>query len=207
MKMYEIIRLRPDHSRDLYRQIARMHAQAIHHGVLPQLGLPFLSAVYTGVTDTNCGFVFVARDDRMVLGFIAGSTNMHRMYAEVFLKYGWLLLKSAGVNLLKIELWKKAWNVVSYPLRQEKTHLAGNVGGSELLAIAVHEDQRRAGLGGLLIQAFENELMDRCGRTSYTVATNKAEVASNYFYRKKGFQPIGIIPHHQLMLQIYQKNL
>ena len=183
-----------------------MHAQAIQHGVLPQLGLPFLSAVYTGISDTHYGFVFVARDDKTVLGFIAGSTNMHCLYAAVFLKYGWRMFKSARMQLLKMGLWEKTWDVVSYPLRQGKTGFAEYGGGPELLAIAVREDQRRSGLGGLLIQSFENELLARCGRLTYTVATNTTEVASNRFYRKMGLQPIGTIAHHQLMLRVYHKK-
>jgi GNAT superfamily N-acetyltransferase len=203
--MTEVVRLERRHSRDLFQQVARLHARSIHHGVLPQLGCRFLAEVYTAVAQSDHGFVLVAKKRETVQGFVAGSTRLYRLYAAVLLKNGWQLGLSAGAHLHRIALWKKVWSVLLFPGRktslQRKTHCV-----PELLAIAVTKNQRRRGLGSRLLQAFEDELKTRGGDRTYTVATNAAEVASNRFYEKSGFHPIGTMVHHQLTLQLYEKE-
>ena len=207
LKMNRIIRLTPEHPPLLFRQVAQLHAQSIHHGVLPQLGLPFLSALYAAVVRTPYGFVLVACKGSTVHGFIAGSVSMDRMYASVLLKSGWPLFKAAWTNMRQAGLWKKVWNVVCYPLRQGDSGTSCEHEGPELLAIAVSEDQRRTGLGTLLLEYFESELRRQCRCPAYSVATNIDEVISNHFYQRMGFEAIGTIAHHQLTLRLYLKKL
>ncbi len=205
--MIEVTRLRPEHARHLFGQVARMHVGTIHHGLLPQMGLDFLTRVYRAVADSRHGFVIAALADETVVGFVAGSTSMHRMYANVLWREGPRLLAAAGVQVLRKALWKRIWDVLSYPLRPKATGGPSAKGGAELLAIAVHQDARRNGLGARLLRAFEDEIRKRNGGTVYTVATNVAEVASNRFYVKMGLRPTGRMTHHQLVLQLYAKKL
>ena len=204
--MIELTRLKPSHSWRLYRQVARMHADTIHHGLLPQMGLHFLASVYRAVAGTRHGFVIAAISNETVIGFVAGSTNINRMYAAVLLREGPRLLAAAGMHILQTALWKKAWGVLSYPFRHSWDQHPHERGGSELLAIAVHKDERRKGLGQKLLHAFENEIRQCPREAGYTVATNIAEVASNRFYLKMGLRPTGTMTHHQLVLQLYTKE-
>jgi len=204
--MIEVVRLERRHSRDLFQQVARLHARSIRQGVLPQLGHGFLVEVYAAVAQSDHGLVLVAKNRETVLGFVAGSTRLYRLYVAVLLRNGWRLIWSAGTRMRHIALWKKAWSVLSFPGRQTNRQRKTR-SGPELLAIAVKENHRRTGLGERLLQAFEDELKSRCGDRTYTVATNAAEVVSNRFYEKSGFYPIGTMVHHQLTLQLYEKEL
>ncbi len=198
--------MRPEHARHLFGQIARMHAGAIHHGLLPQMGLGFLTSVYRAVAGSRHGFVIAALADETVVGFVAGSTSIHRMYAGVLWREGPRLLAAAGIQVLRKALWKRIWDVLSYPLRPKGTATPSAGGGAELLAIAVLQDVRRKGLGAKLLRAFEEEIRKRRCGTGYSVATNIAEVASNRFYLKMGLRPTGTMAHHQLILQLYTKE-
>jgi len=183
-----------------------MHTGSIDHGVLPQLGIDFLVEVYRAVARSDHGFVLVAKEQNEVLGFVAGSTRLDRLYIAVILGNGWRLFLAAGTYLRQSELWKRIWSVLWFPSRQTHSRRKPRR-APELLAIAVKEGQRRSGLGSRLLQAFEEEIKGRCCDRTYTVATNAAEIISNRFYESRGFYPIGQMAHHQLMLQLYEKRI
>ena len=204
--MTGVVRLGRQHPRDLFRQVARLHSRSIHHGVLPQLGLRFLTEVYAAVAHSDHGIVLVVKEGEMILGFVAGTIRLKRLYLGILLKRGWCLFAAVGMRFRQVSLWKKMWSVLSFPGRQTRPQVKYS-GGPELLAIAVTEDQRRTGLGSQLLQAFENELRERSAGRTYSVATNAAEAVSNRFYEKSGFHPIGKMAHHQLVLQLYLKEL
>ena len=64
------------------------------------------------------------------------------------------------------------------------------VGEAELLTIAVHPDQRRAGLGGALVAAFLTESRARGGESAF-LEVAEANTAARALYAACGFAPAG----------------
>ena len=79
-----------------------------------------------------------------------------------------------------------------FALTRPGAFLLGRVvaGEAELLTIAVHPDQRRAGLGGALVAAFLTESRARGGESAF-LEVAEANTAARALYAACGFAPAG----------------
>lgn len=206
----EILRLKPDEARRYFNEIAELHAQEIHHGVLSLMGKSFLSCLYRSLSKAPQTGVWIALEKNKVVGFIAGSGDIKNSYMSVIIKDTFPLIFFAGKTLFSTAVFKKIPSLFIYPFKKQHKKLAKSDKGflkAELLAIAVDTCAKRKGVGRLLIETFEKQL--RVWKISgyYRVTTNLAEKDSNAFYSATGFEKFGTMPHHQMILQIYIKNL
>jgi GNAT superfamily N-acetyltransferase len=110
-------------------------------------------------------------------------------------------------------LVKKFFPLIAYPFRKKgerpglsERHLS-SVDRAELLAMAVHHEAHRQGIGRALVATFEESLLVWGVSDGYWVATDASQLASNNFYLSLGFEPSGKIQHHDLILQHYYKKL
>jgi ribosomal protein S18 acetylase RimI-like enzyme len=193
---------------DTCRQAAALHIAEIHSGLLPLLGASFLTRFYLSLADAPHASIWIARDDARVVGFLAGCVNVTVVYKHVFRHCGLSLGFAAGLALLRPSVVRRVPAILVYPFRRKRSAAAVSRldTEAELLAIAVTPHVRGRGVGHALVLAFENFL--RASRvTGYRVATNIEERPSNAFYRALGFLPIGTTLHHDLTLQLYEKNL
>lgn len=203
-----IERLSPSHPKDVFGQIARLHVQEIHHGLLPLLGLPFVARMYYEMSRAPRTGVWAALEDGEVLGFIAGCADVGRTHRAMLLRRGPVFALLALRALLRPTVLRRLPAMLLYPLRVGAVGEAEpTVPHAELLAIAVDRRSHRRGLGHRLVEVFEQALREWDVRGSYQVLTNVEEVASNRFYRKLGLEPHGTVRHHDLLLQRYTKQL
>ena len=79
-----------------------------------------------------------------------------------------------------------------FALTRPGAFLLGRVvaGEAELLTIAVHPDQRRAGLGGALVAAFLTESRARGGESAF-LEVAEGNAAARALYAACGFAPAG----------------
>lgn len=96
-------RIRPMEHRDAGR-VAELHGAAMGDSLWARLGHRFLTELYRGLVDNPrfLGFVYEERDDsgeRVVRGFIGGSTSTSEMMKELF-KSRWLVLGVAATPKL-----------------------------------------------------------------------------------------------------------
>ncbi|MFZ9199513.1 MAG: ribosomal protein S18-alanine N-acetyltransferase [Paracoccaceae bacterium] len=79
-----------------------------------------------------------------------------------------------------------------FALTRPGAFLLGRVvaGEAELLTIAVHPDQRRAGLGGALVDAFVTEARARGGESAF-LEVAASNTAARALYANCGFAPAG----------------
>ena len=79
-----------------------------------------------------------------------------------------------------------------FALTRPGAFLLGRVvaGEAELLTIAVHPDQRRAGLGGALVDAFVTEGRARGGESAF-LEVAASNTAARALYANCGFAPAG----------------
>jgi len=183
---------------------------SIHHGLLPELGHPFLSRLYLEIDKTSLGGVWAAVESDRVLGFVAGSADARRCTLTVLTRAAFPLARLAGKSLLKGSVLRRAPTVATYPFRrpgrQSRVQEVARI-RAELLAIAVAPEARGHGIGSRLVAAFEQGLRSWGVRGRYRVATNSEDPASNRFYEKAGFHPAYTLSHHALVLQVYVRDL
>jgi ribosomal protein S18 acetylase RimI-like enzyme len=124
------------------------------------------------------------------------------------------LALAGAANLWRPRLLKKVFQTAGYFFRRidsgDAARLiedASDPERSELLAIAVAENARGQGIGTSLVYALERDLQNRGRRHEYFVSTNCDEAGSNAFYRAAGFTFVGQKRHHDLMLNVYKKEL
>ena len=191
----------------VYQQIATLHSDLIHGGVLPLLGRSFLSCLYRELAKSKWGSVHAAEQDGLIIGFIAGTPDIWHC-ALGLTPSGYLRLTSLVVlKLGHREIIRKMIDSLAYPFRQPSID-GGNSAPqdkhrAELLAIAVAPAAKGLGIGRALVREFERTLRDRT--TPYFVTTNALDEQSNAFYQAIGFAKAGQKRHHDLIIQIYTK--
>lgn len=204
----EIVRLTKAHSAFYFTNIASLHILQIHHGLLPLLGLKFLSRLYYElVFSPKTGIWAAIKSDKLV-GFIAGCEDVRLSYYAVLPRVFMTLILHI---ILKPMLLRKMFSVLFYPFKSSPvtSHAIQECSSirPEILAIAVGAGMEGQGIGRKLIEAFEEGLLKWNCYGYYRVATNSSDVMSNSFYKKIGFFPCHRIKHNDLTLQVYLKNI
>jgi ribosomal protein S18 acetylase RimI-like enzyme len=179
-------------------QVAALHIQGIPTGFISSLGPSFVAALYDAIAEDPNSFGFAAVEGDRVLGFVAFTTNLSKLYRYVALKKG---LKFALVlirRMCSIEALKKVWDNVLYPSKMKKMDLPD----AELLSIAVAPEGRGKGIAQQLVDAGMEECRKRrIEKVKVLVADfNKP---ANKLYQKTGFQRVCQITSHGVLSNIY----
>lgn len=207
----EIVRLSIVHPKVYFTAIGALHIKQIDHGLLPLLGLKFLSRLYYELAITPKTGVWAALKSNELVGFISGCADARLSYCAVLCRAWPLFMRLTSQVILRPGLLRRMISVLYYPFNKSsiKGHAIEVCSGikSEILAIAVNPDFERQGIGRKLIQAFEKEMLHWDNKGYYRVATKIPDIRSNSFYRKAGFLPCHQLKHNDLILQIYLKEI
>jgi ribosomal protein S18 acetylase RimI-like enzyme len=200
--------------RRMFRELAKLHIDSIHGGIMEALGEPFLASLYNQLSKQEEVFTYLAVRDHAIIGFVVGTINVGSLIRRI----GWFgmarLALAAYANVWRPHVLRKALQTLGYFFRRPNGRIVEDVVSetadrvrAELLAIAVAAEARGQGVGRTLVENLEGAFLNWSDATRYFVSTNREEIGSNAFYRSAGFKLIGQKPHHDLILNVYQKDL
>jgi len=179
-------------------QVAALHIEGIKTGFISSLGISFVTALYEAIAKNKSSFGFVAEENDKVLGFVAFTTNINKLYKSVILKKGWrFALLSAG-KMFSLKRTKKVFETLFYPSRIKKMNLPS----AELLSIVVADESQGKGLGLQLLQKGLAGCAKR-GIDKVKVLVGADNKPANKFYLKCGFELVGQIDSHGVVSNIY----
>jgi ribosomal protein S18 acetylase RimI-like enzyme len=159
---------------------AALHAGQIAQGFLSVLGPGFLRRLYRRIGRSPESFLLVAAHDGTTVGFVAGSTDVARLYRSFLWRDGIPAGIRAAGSLLS------GWRRVLDTLGHASAGGPGAGRGPELLAIAVDPAWQGGGVGRLLVGSFLDEVGARGADAAHVVvgADNRSAVS---LYQQAGF--------------------
>lgn len=191
-----------------FQEISCLHIKEINHGLLPFLGPRLLGVLYKALVEIKLINIWAVKSDNRIIGFLAGTLSSNKRALYVFIRKRFLLTMFLIIKLLSFS--KSARLIISLIKNSAKYVFSakGDVTKpeAEVLVIAVDKDFQSLGVGKKLIICFE-EYVKKAGMVEYGVMTNIQEVGSNAFYNAMGFKEQCLIPHHNLVLRVYIKQV
>jgi ribosomal protein S18 acetylase RimI-like enzyme len=179
-------------------EVAQLHIEGIKDAFIGSLGIDFVKLLYEGIVQSQDGFGLVAEENGKVLGFVAFTTNLSKLYKSVILKKGvWFILRLAS-KIFSLRQIKSVFETLFYPSRIKKMNLPH----AELLSIAVAEEVRRKGLASELVgRGLEACRTRGIAKVKVLVAVSKE--SANKLYQNCGFEFVGQTDSHGSPHNIY----
>lgn len=181
---------------------ATLHIEGIPTGFLSSLGVGFVTALYEVIAEDAGSFGYVVIEEGNVLGFVAFTTHLSRLYKQVILTKGFKFAFVIAPKMLSLRAIKKVFENLFYPSKMKKMNLPD----AELLSIVVAPDGRGKGLARQLVEAG----LDECRRRridQVKVLVADFNKPANALYQKTGFERICQIDSHGVLSNIYVLTL
>jgi ribosomal protein S18 acetylase RimI-like enzyme len=183
-------------------QVAALHISGISTGFISSLGIGFVTALYEAIKEDDNSFGFVSIEDNKVLGFVAFSTNLSKLYKYVILKKGFKFAFILARKMMSIQAIKKVWANLFYPKKMKQMDLPD----AELLSIVVAPEGRGKGLAKQLTEAGFEECQKR-GIDKVKVLVAAENEPANKLYQKCGFEFKMQIESHSVLSNIYLRAI
>lgn len=191
-----------------FQEVAKLHCENIHHGIIPLFGQRFVSHLYKHLSEAHSSKLWVVKHNGGVVAFLSGSSSSSKTFSDVITNHRLLFKFICNLAFLNFNILKKVPGVLKYILGSGSNEaIQDSVKMPELLSISVNPKFQGKSLGRMLINEFEKDLLQTTTQNSYIVSTNIADLNSNNFYLKCGFTPFFTRKHHSLTLQTYIKKL
>lgn len=180
------------HSRDVYRQVAQLHAGNIDQGFLSSLGISFLSLLYEAIDANESSVLLIARQEGRVVGFVTGAEGMGSIYRQLLRRWPSLFMALLPAMVSPRKLSKIA--EILWMGKKEKPVLG--LPHAELLSIAVEPGQRGQGCAQSLYRELVDHFRER-GVFAFRIVVGEQLKTAHQFYKKMGAEPVGCIEVHQ----------
>jgi len=162
---------------------ARLHAEQITDGFLSFLGPRFLRLLYRRIARSPESFLLVAQSGGGVIGYVAGSSDVGRLYRRFVVRDGPAAAVAAAGRLAR------SWRRVAETFHHGSSGV-GQGRGTELLAIAVDPGWTGRGVGRSLVAAFLAEVSRRGDDDDAYVVVAADNAQAVALYRRAGFAPV-----------------
>jgi hypothetical protein len=165
-------------------QVAALHHADMGNSLWAQLGLPFLTQLYSTLIDSDLLLAFVYVDEKNApLGFIAGSTDAAAMMREVATQSPLALALAALPALLRPRLLLKLFQTPLYFSRSDDTEAIP----AESLFCSFVPELRGKGISGHINKYLFDELLAR-GHGHVKITTEVDNDGSNRQLQRWGFE-------------------
>lgn len=179
-------------------QVAALHIQCISTGFISSMGIDFVTYLYEAIVQSKSSFGVIAVRNKKVIGFVAFTTNLKKLYKSVVWRKGGKFALLLAGNMLSLRRIKKIFETMFYPTRIKKMNLPS----AELLSIAVAPEERGKGLAGQLIEKSFRHCR-KTGIDKVKVLIGADNKVGNKLYLKFGFELVGQIVNHGVLSNIY----
>ena len=186
-----------------YREIASLHCDHINQGFLATLGVPFLTLLYEAIDKDSESILLVERVNHSIVGFVAGTPGLGRIYNQILLKPLRLIysLKSCFLSPSKI------YKIIEVLLRIKDSDIPSDLPKQELLSIVVNPDYQGRGHAESLFKALCSHFRAE-GASSFSIVVGDNLDRAHAFYKKMGSIPAREIQVHKGAVSVvYVKEL
>jgi len=190
----KITELLPEHA----FQTAKLHMYGISTGFISSLGIDFVTALYEAIAQSKSSFGFVAQENNSVLGFVAFTTNINKLYKSVIARSGLKFAFLLAGKMFSLQKIRKVLETLFYPSRIKKLELPA----AELLSIVVAPESQGKGLGRQLLQKGLAECEKR-NIDKVKVLVGADNEPANKLYLRCGFEPVSQMDNHGILSNIY----
>jgi ribosomal protein S18 acetylase RimI-like enzyme len=186
-----------------YEVIASLHCDYINQGFLATLGVPFLTLLYEVIDQDSKSVLLVERVDQSVVGFVAGTHGLGRIYKQLLFKPFRLIysLKSCLLSPSKI------YKIIEVLLINKVSDISSDLPKQELLSIVVNSAYQGEGHAESLFKALCSHFRAE-GVGSFRIFVGSNLDKAHGFYAKTGSIPVKEIQVHKgFDSVIYVKDL
>lgn len=179
-------------------EVAKLHIQGISTGFVSSLGIDFVMALYEAIAQSEASFGFVAEENSKVLGFVAFTTKLDKLYKSVIVKEGWRFALLSVGKMFSFATIKKVFETLFYPSRIRRMNLPS----AELLSIVIAPEGRGKGLATQLVKKGFQQCQKR-GIDKVKVLVGADNEPANKLYLKCRFELAGQTDSHGVPSNIY----
>lgn len=178
--------MRIDHARPAdIDAVVNLHIQAFPGFFLTSMGKGFLRELYAGFLSHPSGIFLVARHEKGVVGFAAGTIQPVPFFEGLRRRRGMVFLLKAIPAILKNPL--PVCRKLFYAVRYRGEASAPSSSGALLSSIGIAPSAVGTGVGGGLISAFEKEVLKQGVGSVYLTTDVRDNDRVNAFYAKHGY--------------------
>lgn len=175
-----------------YRAIAKLHCNHINKGFLATLGIPFLTLLYQAIDKDSESVLLVERVNSEVVGFVAGTCGLGRIYKQLLLHPLQLIfaLKTHFLSPSKI------YKIIEILTISKDGNSLIDLPQEELLSIVVSPIHQGGGNAENLFKALCSFFRSQ-GASRFKIVVGSDLDRAHAFYKKMGSMPAKEIQVHK----------
>lgn len=198
--MNQLIQLKKENS----AEIAAIHSLAFPGFFLTDLGQGVLCVFYSALIQDKSTIVWGVENDQKIVGFCVASTAPRGLYSRIFIKHFFNFMIPLAISFLKnLNLLKR---MITSFTSSNKYYIEPKY-SSSLLSICVSPEHAGKGVGKILLNRLENELILQKQPGYYLTTDAENNNATNHFYLSFGFKLYDIFNQGNRIMNIYVKEL
>lgn len=175
-----------------YRVIAKLHCNHINKGFLATLGIPFLTLLYQAIDKDSESVLLVERVNSEVVGFVAGTCGLGRIYKQLLL-HPLQLIFALKIHLLSPS---KIYKIIEILTISKDENSLIDLPKEELLSIVVSPTYQGGGNAESLFKALCSFFRSK-GASSFKIVVGSDLDRAHAFYMKMGSKPAKEIQVHK----------
>ena len=175
-----------------YRAVASLHCDYINQSFLATLGVPFLSLLYETIDKDSESILLVERVDHSIVGFVAGTRELGRIYKQLLFKPLRLIYALKSCLLSPSKMFK----IIELLLISKNSNISSYIPKQELLSIVVNPAYQGRGHAENLFNALCSHFREE-GASSFSIVVGSNLDRAQAFYTKMGSIPVKKIQVHK----------
>ncbi len=185
------------------KQIAELHKQGIPSGFISSLNIKVVQKLYKTIILNE--IIFVVEANGKIVGFVSCAIQTGKLYKDFIKANSFSVLPYFILKVFSISFIRKTLETLKAPKKTKKDNREDEM--PELLSIVIDASQQAKGIGKILLDALEKELIKR-NIPEYKVVAGDNLLSANKFYQKYGFELSHKIELHKGQISnVYSKNI